>query len=44
MPRKFDQVYSSVLEKDEHKTSKGVQKTFSEDEEEPLTIFSKNGC
>ena len=22
MPRKFDQVYSSVLEKDEHKTSK----------------------
>ena len=41
MPRKFDQVYSSVLEKDEHKTSKGYKKLSPKMKKAVDDIFRK---
>ena len=41
MPRKFDQVYSSVLEKDEHKTSKGYKKLSPKMKKAVDDIFKK---
>ena len=41
MPRKFDQVYSCVLEKDEHKTSKGYKKLSPKMKKAVDDIFKK---
>ena len=41
MPRKFDRVYSSVLEKDEHKTSKEYKKLSPRMKDAVNFIFSK---
>ena len=41
MPRKFDQVCSSVLEKDEHKTSKGYKKLSQKMKKAVDDIFKK---
>ena len=41
MSRKFDQVYSSVLEKDEHKTSKGYKKLSPKMKKAVDDIFKK---
>ena len=41
MPRKFDQVYSSVLEKDEHKTTKEYKRLSPKMKNAVDDIFKK---
>ena len=41
MPRKFDQVYSSVLEKDEHKTTKEYKRLSPKMKKAVDDIFKK---
>ena len=41
MPRKFDQVYSSVLEKDEHKTTKEYKRLSPKMKKAVDDIFNK---